>query len=797
MRAPLVIVALAVGNGILVAHHLPPSVGLVLLVGALSAAASLLLLLARRADAIGSTIVLTALWACVGMLRVAEATAIPARHLAHRLREEPVAVVGQGMVVSDPMELLDPNEEGQVAVIRVRHLKVDQRWAEATGLVRARILQPRIPLAYGDEVVLEGELSRVPSPGNPGQFDWAAALSRHHIHALLSVKPHHALARLRAHQGRRWIEAVYGLRHRLEQLIDGTFAPEHAGLLRSFLLGQRTNLDERLKRAFVETGTIHLLVVSGFNVGLVAWLLEFGLRWIGCSLRPRLLISGLCLLGYCVLTGMQAPVLRATVMGWVILGAMWLDRFMSWPNALAAAALVILWMNPLQLFDPGFQLSFGAVASLLIFTPRLHGWIASLLPTAVPWLSRYVALLVASTCAVWIGLWPLLAWYFHLVAPISLVANLLLVPLVSVLVSVGNVVLLGGVVAAPLVEWFGGSLTALLDWIVACVSWCHRVPGGWWVVGHPSWWLIAGSYGLVAISLGRRRLRLSHGRLLICWLLGINLWMWAGALVRVRQARWLEVTALDVGHGDCLVIRTPSRQTMLIDTGSQEAGAYVVVPYLRYHGIHTVDALVLTHFDEDHLGGAIPVLQSARVRRVFTNGAQPTTPTGDRVLALAREARIPQEALSAGRRLTGAAGVDMMILHPPERGVPGTRRESNDNSVVIKLTRAGVSWLLGGDIEEGGLPWLMGWGEGLRSTILKVPHHGSALGWRGRSFVEQVRPSIAVISVGRRHGLPSERTREVLAAVGAQVITTRESGAVTIRTDGIHVLLSTFRPDPS
>lgn len=797
MRAPLVVVALAVGSGILIAHRLLPPLALIFLAGVVSAVAGLLLILRPRASVIGGTSVLALLWGCVSMLRVAESTAIPARHLAHRLREEPVAVVGQGMVVSDPMELWDPNEEGQVAVIRVRHLKVDQRWTAATGLVRARILEPRIPLAYGDEVVLEGELSRVPSPGNPGQYDWAAALSRHHIHALLSVKPHHALARLRAHQGRRWIEAVYGLRHRLEQLIDGTFSPKHAGLLRSFLLGQRTNLDEGLKHAFVETGTIHLLVVSGFNVGLVAWLLEFGLRWIGLSLRPRLLISGLCLLGYCVLTGMQAPVLRATVMGWVVLGAMWFDRFMSWPNALAAAALVILWMNPLQLFDPGFQLSFGAVASLLVFTPRLHGWIASLCPTAVPWLSRYVALLVASTCAVWIGLWPLLAWYFHLVAPISLVANLLLVPLVSVLVSVGNVVLLGGVVAAPLVEWCGGSLTALLDWIVACVSWCHRVPGGWWVVGHPSWWLIAGSYGLVAISLGRRRLRLSHGQLLICWLLGINLWLWAGALVRVRQATWLEVTALDVGHGDCLVIRTPSRQTLLIDTGSQEAGAYVVVPYLRYHGIQTVDALVLTHFDEDHLGGAIPVLQSARVRRVFTNGARPTTPTGHRVLALAREARIPQEALSAGRRLTGAAGVDMMILHPPERGVPGTRRESNDNSVVIKLTRGGVSWLLGGDLEEAGLPWLLAWGAVLRSTILKVSHHGSALGWRGQRFAQQVRPSMAIISVGRRHGLPSAETTAALVEVGAQVTTTREAGAITIRTDGTHLFVTTFRPEAS
>ncbi len=728
---------------------------------------------------------LMSVWCGVGAVRTFASTQQPPHHLVYALREEPIHVVVHGIVVSDPMEILDPNEEGQVAVLRVRHAKLEQRWDLTTGLVRARILQPRIPLVYGDELLAEGEVFAVPSPGNPGQYDWRSALARHHIHALLSVKPHHAVVKLRDHQGRWWMEAVYTLRHRLEQLIDGTFSPEHAGLLRSFLLGQRTTLDESLKRAFVETGTIHLLVVSGFNVGLIAWLLELGLRWIGCSLRPRLLLSGLCLLGYCLLTGMQAPVLRATVMAWVVLGAIGLDRVIHWPNTLAAAAIAILCMDPLQVFDPGFQLSFGAVASLVLFTPRL--------PTTLSWLARATMMTLTSTCAVWIGLWPLLAWYFHLMAPVSIVANLLLVPLVSVLVSVGTVMMLAGAVVTPLVAWSAGLFSVLLEMIVACVRWCHQIPGGWWVIGHPSWWLIAGYYGLVVVTLMRRRLRLSHGQLLACWLLGLNLCVWSSAIARIRQAVWLEVTTLDVGHGDALIIRTPSRQTLLVDTGTQEAGQYVVVPFLRYQGIGTIDALILTHFDEDHLGGAIPLLQSARVRRVFTNGGQPTTPTGHQVLALARAQQIPIEPLSAGLRMTGLVGADMAILHPPRDGVPGTRRESNDNSVVIRLSRARVSGLLCGDIEEAGLPWLLAWGERLRSTILKVPHHGSALGSSSRAFLEQVAPSVAILSVGRRHGLPSMKTLKDLNAVSAQILSTRQDGAVTIRTDGVRLLVTSYR----
>ncbi|MBI4353940.1 MAG: DNA internalization-related competence protein ComEC/Rec2 [Candidatus Omnitrophica bacterium] len=737
------------------------------------------------------------LWFVVGVVRTLTTTQQPPSHVVHALRQESFPVAIHGIVASDPIDLLDPNEEGQVAVLRVRHLKRDDRWQPTTGLVRARILEPRAPWIYGDEVLIEGELSKVPSPGNPGQYDWKAALARHHIHALLSVKPFHAAAKLREHQGRPWLAAIYALRHRIERLIDETFRPEHAGLLRSFLLGQRTVLDEGLKRAFVETGTIHLLVVSGFNVGLIAWLLEIGLRWLGWPLRLRLACSAICLLGYCLLTGMQAPVLRATVMAWVVLGAIWLDRLLHWPNALAAAALVIVWMNPLQLFDAGFQLSFGAVASLLVFTPRLHGWITSQFPTAIPWVSRYVSLTLAGTCAVWIGLWPLLAWYFHLVAPVSIVANLLLVPLVSVLVAAGTVVMLGGALMAPLMTWSAGFFSVWLDAIVACVQWCHRVPGGWWVIGHPSWWLITGYYGLIMVTLMRRRLHLGHGQLLACWLFGLSVWVWSGAMARIQQVRWLDVTALDVGHGDALVIRTPGRQTLLVDTGTQEAGEYVVVPFLRYHGIGDVDALILTHFDEDHLGGALPLLQSTRVRRMFTNGAQPTTPTGHQVLAMARAKRIPVEPLWTGMRLTGLGGADMMVLHPPKGRVPGTRPESNDNSIVAKLMRGKVSWLLCADIEEAGLPWLLAWRETLHSTILKVPHHGSALGREGRRFAEQVRPSVALISVGRRHGLPATSTLDELNSVGSQIMSTREAGAVTIRTDGMRLLVTNYRKQAS
>jgi competence protein ComEC len=430
-----------------------------------------------------------------------------------------------------------------------------------------------------------------------------------------------------------------------------------------------------------------------------------------------------------------------------------------------------------------------------VFTARFHSLLPPWLPITPDWLRRYAAVSLASTVAIWVGLWPLLAWYFHLVSPVSVLANLVLVPLVSLLVVAGTIVLAVGTVVSAAVGWSGVGLEWLLGLIVACVQWCHRVPLGWWPVGHPPRLVIAGYYGLVALTLARHRLRLSVGSAMACWLVGLNAGLWSQIGMRAAASRWLDVTVLNVGQGDSLVVRTPSRHTLLIDAGTQEAGRYVVAPFLRFNGFHTLDALVLTHFDEDHAGGVIPLLREVRVKRLLTNGATPTTWTTGQAMELVRMKRLRHDRITAGMRLTGASGIAMMVLHPPPGFVPGTMPWSNDNSVVIKLVKQDVSLLFCGDLEERGLPWLMRWGHTLAATVLKAPHHGSALGSWGRSFIERVHPAVAVISVGRRQGFPSDDVLRDLAAVGAQVMLTRRDGAITLRTDGTRLMVKTLQSE--
>lgn len=737
---------------------------------------------------------LIVLWMCVGVLRTLHWAFQPPGDVAHLVSVEPSPVAVHGIVVNDPAEFFSPNEpERQVGVIAIRHIHAHGSWQRAEGLIRARLLQSRVEVAYGDEVLLEGRWSSVPPPGNPGQYDWRAALARQRIRVLLTVEPSDGVVRLGRHPSW-WTGLVIRVRHRLEGVIEGALAGLDAALIRSFILGQRALLPEDLKSAFVETGTMHLVVVSGFNVGLIGLMLEFALRLLGWPRRWRLAGTAAGLLGYCAITGMQPPVLRATLMAWTVLGAAWLDRVVNWPNTLAAAALAILCWNPMQLYDPGFQLSFGAVLSLsLLLDPAreiLQPWMSRVAPG---WPGRYLAIGLASTVAVWIGLWPLLAWYFHLISPISLVANLILVPLVSLLVSAGTSVLAAGLLLPSAVGMAAPLLERLVDLIVGAVRLLQQVPLGCWMVGHPSWMVILGYYALLALTLLAQPLRIRPVPLLAAWLLGVNGWIWSSVVGSLAESRRLEVTVLDVGHGDSLVIRTPQRQTIVIDAGSRQAGHYILAPFLRWHGWTRIDALVLTHFDEDHIGGAAALLQQGGVRRLLTNGATGRTQTARQLWRSARMRRIPHQPLEAGQRLTTGGNVAIMVLHPPAGFVPNTDSSSNENSVVLRMACGRTSFLFCGDLETQGLPWVLRWRSLLDSTVLKVPHHGSALGPSGEAFFRAVRPDLAVLSVGRRPGLPSEETRQSLSRLGARILETRRAGAVTIRTDGAQMRVRVFR----
>ncbi len=807
MNAPLVPVTLAFTAGIMFALYVAVRPLVLMVGGVLCVLAALYPRATDRWKLIGVCL----FWSILGMLRLLIWQAHPDGQLRAMLPDQPQQVRLHGVVTDSPAEMFSPGDlEGgsepnaylttprlpskQTCTIHLDCLSLNGRWRRVSGRVWISLEKPRVCLRYGDEVLIEGRWSAVPPSGNPGQYDWRAALARSQIYSRVRVMPFDGIHVLAHHRGCWWIALGFNLRQRWERLIRETFSDRDSGLLLSLLLGERVALDERLREAFVETGTVHLLVVSGFNVGLVAGLLEMFLRLLGVSWRGRLLCSAAGVGLYCVITGLQPPVVRAALMAWVVLGALALDRVVSWPNTLAASGLAMLWVDPMQLCDPGFQLSFGAVASLLVFARGWHRLIVDHLQWVRPsWLSRYLSASLAASTAVWTGLTPLLLWYFSLISPGAMIANLLVTPLVSLLIYAGTAILIVGSGFSGVVSWSRGILSVLLEAVRWAVLFCRNIPGSCWVIGRPALLLVLGYYGVLGIwTMGRRR-GWSFGRLLICWVALFDVWLWSAVLNQWKASSWLQVDILDVGHGDSILVRTPHGRTVLVDAGSEEAGRYRVGPFLRWSGISALDALLLTHTDADHIGGAIGLLSHLRVGVLLTNGVRGDTMCARRVDRLAAQQRLQRRVVSSGMRLQDGCGVICEVLHPPPGLTPHAPAISNDNAIVLRVTYGSVSFLFCSDIEEAGLSWLLENGLVLRSNVLKVPHHGSRLGSVGERFFDAVQARVAIISVGDEHDLPALETIQALERRGVDLYLTRDDGAVRMRTDGQHVEVKTFR----
>lgn len=789
MRSPLVPITVCLCGGIWLALLIPLNTAIWVGSGFILAAAAFIFSKNPRL----ATTCLLFCWIALGAAHFCVWRQDPVWAVQSRLAGGPSPAILHGFIRES---LVDANSFGgkaQTTVVDLAHVRTPQGWLVLNGRLRATV-DAGAALRAGDEVLMEGQWREAPQPSNPGQYDWKQALARAQITGLFEAKPYQPVVVLGNRFAFGWRNSIARLRLRLSRLIERYFSASCAGILQALVLGQKAGLADWLKRIFIETGTMHLLVISGANVALIALMAERIFRMVIFSWRLRFAGVAAVLGIYCLLTGSQPPVVRATVMAWVVLGAGLLDRPVCWANVLAAACCVMVLFNPCILWDPSAELSFAAVASLLLFYPRFNAAIARIFPLlSLPGL-RWLVSSIAATVAVWIGLWPILADYFYLFAPVAIVANLVLAPLLSG-ITVAGLGLLGVSLAgfsAPLAlgsSWISKAAEMAIQWTAIC----HRMPGGFWVVGLLPAWIVLGYYTLLFVSLCRQRLRLRLGSVFSLWVAFAVLAAGAYAAGLLRDSRWLYVDFIDVGHGDSILIQTPKGLRMLVDTGTQTAGSMRVLPFLRCRGVGSLDALLLTHPDEDHIGGAMALLPSVRIAAVFTNGAWDDTASAHSVARLIKTARIPQTVLCAGMRLSGDPGVAVEVLHPPCGLVPGVPPDGNDNSVVLRLQAGDVSFLLTGDIEEKGIPWLVK-NEAMRQVdVLKVPHHGSRLGAAGEALFQAAHPQMAVISVGSAHGLPAAETQAALENLRIPVYTTSNLGGISLRTDGHCLQMRMFK----
>lgn len=640
------------------------------------------------------------------------------------------------------------------------------------GRIRLNWYRPYPEILPGNPMRLTVKLKRPHGYRNPGGFDYEGWLFRNAIQARGYVVNGGA----EKSAGSEPVLSIHRWRHRIREKLEPVVRHlDNPALIKALALGDRTDVDRLQWRVLNRTGTNHLLAISGLHIGLVAAIAFFLTVWLWpLAGRTALwlpaphvaaLVSLVAAAGYAMLAGFTVPTRRALVMIATLLLARILYRPVSRRTGFCLALLAVLILDPFAVLSPGFWLSFFAVAIILLA-------LSSPLQPAGK-MGRFARI----QWFLFLGLGPLLAFWFHQIPTLSILANSLAIPWISL---VGVPPVLSGSLAlaiyTPLAEFLLvlGDRSLTLIW--RCLEWLAGMDAGVRVLPQtaiPSLLAALAGAGLLLLP------RAIPGK----WT-GV---FWFLPLLFPRtdppEPGTFRFTLLDVGQGLAAVVQTRNH-VLTYDTGPAygpdfNTGWAVVAPFLRHAGIARVDFHIQSHSDNDHLGGLEDLLAAVPVDTILY---------GERLSV--NHSRVRQ--CLAGEEWEWD-GVRFRILHPPA----DSPLRGNDRSCVLRVSAGGPSVLLTGDIERRGEQSLLELnGERLGATILVAPHHGSMTS-SGEAFVRAVSPRYVLFSAGylNRYGFPKQAIIERYRDAGAVLFDTAASGAIEFRVAEEGIDISSYREE--
>lgn len=655
-------------------------------------------------------------------------------------------------------------------------------------------------LREGMHVRLEGMLVLPELPHNPGQFNRRIYESGKKIDfylenpTVLEVKEQRSGVR----------EVVEIWKTEMMNRCEKIYQDEEAGILEAMLFGEKSELSGDIKELYQAAGISHVLVISGLHISLLALAVAGILRRLGFPMPVWVILSVGVLAGYGILIGQPTTAVRALLMFFVLQGARLLGRSYDLLSALAFAGILMLLDNPDLILDGGCRLSFCAVIGV--------GWYVSEKNKIFRSIGKKEkrknrgkggkgssagAILenIRAGWYLWLFTLPVMLDTFYQVSVVGLLWNLVAIPLLPVIIASGGL----GVVLAG---WniFLGSLAGspaygMLQLYQEIGNISEKLPVGMWTPGQPSKPVIAGYYLVIfLLVLVEKQLIKREKR----WKIFPGMELCSLLLLLLLMAHpWQQrekITFLDVGQGDASLLQS-SGQTLLLDGGStsqKNVGTYVILPYIKQQGISCLEAVVLTHTDQDHINGVTEVLEEGKkgwltVKNLMYPYWMEGTEQGKQLKKLAEEAGASCRKIRAGDRLT-IGKAEAVVLYPKEQEKIA---EPNAGSLVLFWKWEGVRAMFTGDLPEEKERELL---QNLPACeILQVGHHGSATS-TCREFLEQVQPSLAVISCAmkNRYGHPSPDTVDRLKKTGCEIRYTMKSGAITIRKRGREVLVTEY-----
>lgn len=635
----------------------------------------------------------------------------------------------------------------------------------------------------GANIMVKGKLKTFMEARNPGEFDMAKYYYIQNLSA--GIQNAELLKESKKHLAVE--EGLYQIKKYFSTKIDTYVDQEYAPLIKAILLGDKTSLETETKDLYKRSGIIHILSVSGLHVSMIGMGIYGLLRKIGCRIYLAAGVSAILILLYGQMIGMGTSAFRAIFMfGLGLLAKLW-GRTYDLLTALSLSAVLLLFEQPYYLCHSGFLLSFGSVLSINIWY--------SVLETKPPDIPRIFQKEVSAflvSLSIFLGTLPIHMWFYYETPIYSIFLNLLIIPFMTVIMICGFVIIL-----SPRFLFIFGKIAAGLDKIILqmfeYLSNCSlQLPLATWITGKPKLWQVILYYlGLLFLIIYKRKCKYQLRVVIIAGLV---------ILLSLRFHTGLTITFLDVGQGDGIFMQCQNGKAFLVDGGSStwgKIGEKSLLPYLKYRGVSRIEAVFVSHGDEDHCSGIKELLAQSRngikIERLVLADVKNRESEFEDLLILAKEQQVEVVYLAKGEYFQEGKLL-VTCLHPSEGY---STEEANAYSQVLLVEYKNFSALLTGDVEGEGERMLI---EELKQagiekvTVLKASHHGSK-GATGEEFLKQLTPQLTIISCGKNnaYGHPHEELLERLRQQEIVWMRTDECGAITVKTDGKKVQILDYK----
>lgn len=662
------------------------------------------------------------------------------------------------------------------------------------------------PPEPGSELSFYTALRPLKSFGNPGSFDYARHMLFEGIKARCYVKPYEI--RLSGNKKENLFIKADKFRLRAGKKIEET-VPEEAPVLKAIITGDTSAISPSLREAFNRTGAGHLIAISGLHIGIVAAFSFFSARFL-LSFWPLILRRGILnttasmaalypVIFYGMVSGFEPSAQRAVAMTAVFLGAGILSRENDTMNTLAASAFIILALMPGSLFSISFRLSYMAVLFILLSAPILGAikekiGASGLRARISSWIMQSLIVSLFAT----LGTAPFVMHYFGFLSPLGIIANLVLIPILGMAaVTLGLISIFSLPFSESIFAFFIKAAAIPVKAGTAIIESLSRLCFSSFQTISPNSYELVIIYTLLisGIILINNTIPGEKGRLSLKMLkfaqavFIISLILFFSDLSFYIRKRYfnkdLEISFLDVGHGNSAIIELPGGKVMIIDGGGFhgrgriDTGKDIIAPFLRRKKILAIDYMILTHPDEDHLKGLIYIAENFKPKRFWEGTSKGDSDLYSKIKEILSKNKTEIIELSSSHEAIDINKATLEILNPLiENDVHGYEMSDNDRSLVLKISYKGVSVLFTGDISDKAEKRLISLSpEKLKSDIMLVPHHGSNGSGSGK-FLEHVDPDVAIISTGRKN-FPGERLLERLSKRNIRIFRTDIDGCIS------------------